>query len=120
MESFSKVIEAAAHLFGVLAWPSVVLIIVWYFRNPLKEFFKKISEGSFKFLGIEASAKMSAVDSMVIAQKTKNILEKGDAELTPEQSSAALAQSANLIAVSRPKESAKSLYSGLMIITKTT
>ncbi len=71
MDNFVKVVEAFSKLGSALAWPLVILVILWWFRTALREFIANISEGSVKVLGFEAFAKRKAIEAAATAEVAK-------------------------------------------------
>lgn len=68
VDNFVKVVEAVSKLVGALAWPLVVLIVVWWFRKPLLEFIARIKEGSVKLGFLELRATQAAAEAAVTAE----------------------------------------------------
>lgn len=67
MDTFIRLIEAVVKLLGALAWPAVALIVLWWFRDALRQLFSNISEGSFKAFGIEGSAKLAKIQEAIVS-----------------------------------------------------
>lgn len=109
MEAASKLIEAIAHLIGVLAWPAVAVFLAIRFAQPVRDFLASLGEGSLKVFGVEASAKKVAVASIAAAQTEKLGQTEVNPELSPEETSDTLAQSARLITSSTIRESSRKL-----------
>jgi CheY-like chemotaxis protein len=83
MESFIHLIEAIAKLASALAWPGVVLIVLWWFGDAIKQFLSNISEGSFKLLGFEGTAKRTIQQAIVTADLSKNDRETSEIRQLP-------------------------------------
>ncbi len=71
VDNFVKVVEAFSKLGSALAWPLVILAILWWFRTALREFIANISEGSVKLYGFEAFAKRKAIEAAATAEVAK-------------------------------------------------
>jgi CheY-like chemotaxis protein len=100
METFIKLLEAVAKLAGALAWPCVVLIVLWWFGGAIRQFLANISEGSFKAFGIEGTAKRTIQQAIVSADLSKRDPETKEIKLIPnsvEKSLYAADYAANLL-----------------------
>jgi CheY-like chemotaxis protein len=71
MDIFIRLIEAIAKLVAAFAWPAVVLFLIWWFGDALKQFLSNISEGSFKAFGFEGTAKRRVQEAIVSADLFK-------------------------------------------------
>jgi CheY-like chemotaxis protein len=71
VDNFVKIVEALSKLGSALAWPLVVLTILWWFRTSLRDFFANMSEGSVKLFGLEAFAKRKAIEAVTTAEVAK-------------------------------------------------
>jgi CheY-like chemotaxis protein len=76
MDTFIRLIEVTSKLVGALAWPTVALVVLWWFGAAIRQFLSSISEGSFKAFGIEGTAKRSIQQAIVTAD-----LSRQDSEL---------------------------------------
>lgn len=70
MEAFAKVLEAATHFIGVIAWPVAIVYLTMRFRPVIRALLGNIGEGTIKGFGMEASAKRKseAVANLAAAQ----------------------------------------------------
>jgi CheY-like chemotaxis protein len=57
VEGAAKLLDAFAHLVGVIAWPLGIGAVLYLFYEPIKKFLSSISEFSFKGAGIEWTAR---------------------------------------------------------------
>lgn len=59
MTEVSLLLESIASILQAICWPALVVIILYFFRQPLGDFFANLSEFTFKASpsGLEASAK---------------------------------------------------------------
>lgn len=71
MDTFIRLVEAIAKLVGVLAWPAVALVVLWWFGAAIRQFLASVSEGSFKAFGFEGTAKRSIQQAIVTADLSK-------------------------------------------------
>lgn len=95
MDTFIKLIEALAKLVGALAWPTVCLIVLWWFGGAIRQFLSGVSEGSLKGFGIEASATRRIAEASI----TTATISKSD-------DSGAMASVAEVVAAEKDSKSA--------------
>lgn len=56
-DQVNRLIDAVAHLLGVLVWPAVVLVLFLLFRRAVTDFLGDVGEFSVKAPGVEATGK---------------------------------------------------------------
>src|SRR5262245_14643741 len=77
-----RLIDVAAKLVAVLAWPGVLLFVLIRFGPALREFVASLGEFSLKGAGFEASAKRKQVEAA--AALTAAAISRPEAGATPE------------------------------------
>ena len=77
-----RLLEAATKLFGVLAWPAVLVFVLVRFGPALREFVTSLGEFSLKGAGFEASAKRKQAEAAVAL--TAAAVSRPEAGATPE------------------------------------
>ena len=60
-DQVNRLIDAVAHLLGVLVWPAVVVFLFVRFGGPIAGFLRNIGELNLKAAGVEATAKSREV-----------------------------------------------------------
>jgi CheY-like chemotaxis protein len=71
VDSVVKIVEVLAKLLGIVAWPSVALIFLWWFGSSLRDLFANISDWSLKAFGVDFSAKRISREAIITAEVTK-------------------------------------------------
>jgi|SRR5215216_1087077 len=59
-------IQPIIDLLGVLIWPLVLLFVLYYFGGPLKRFLSNVSEITFNFAGVQATAKRQQIEAATL------------------------------------------------------
>ncbi len=102
---WTKLLEIFISFFQAIVWPLIVLLILFYLRNPLKKFLEDLIEVTFKAGPIETTAKRKQVAAASLsaamahwqdqapdnkqipaAEKAKEIAQKVDQLMTPRTS----------------------------------
>lgn len=63
----TRLIDAVAHLLGVLLWPAVVVFLALRFGRPIAGFLRNVGEFNVKAAGVEATAKSREVAAAALA-----------------------------------------------------
>lgn len=77
-DQVNRLIDAVAHLLGVLVWPAVVVFLFVRFGGPIAGFLRNIGEFNVKAAGVEATAKSREVAAAALgAAETVRATEDG-------------------------------------------
>lgn len=82
IDEIVKVADAVAKVGGALAWPAVLVFILFYFRTGLGEFLSSLAEFSIKGAGIDVSAKVRQRE--IVASLTAAAASGPNDKATPE------------------------------------
>lgn len=77
-----KVVEAIAKLVGVMAWPAILVFVVFYFRTSLGEFIFSLTDITVKGAGINVTAKVKQRE--IVASLTAAAASRLNEKKTPE------------------------------------
>ena len=60
---FTQVLDAVSRLIGVVIWPALIFIPLFWLRHSIKKFFENVGELSIKGGGVEASLKKAQIEA---------------------------------------------------------
>jgi CheY-like chemotaxis protein len=96
IDDFVKLLDAVTKLVNVLAWPALLLFVLFRFGPSLREFFASLGEFTLKGGGLEASAKRKQAEATA-ALTAAAAVQAGGAK-TPEAAATEAKAAANVVA----------------------